>query len=259
MDYVMVSAEHCSSSPWSAANFSTLDYATLERAFHLANQGDINGVFLGPGPRVTRAPGDPCLVSTRVSWLLHTRQFPPGTTEGDKLLALSRNIVNQLTRTLEIAQNVGGQWAPATVTTYDPAVHGPLEFWTSGDATHTRTRNGVDLGAEENRMGPDNAPGFRTRVTASDWIAQHKTALIGVGVVAGVGVLGYAMYRLGLFGGSAPYQEPHDGYPQQYLPQRREDVLLPSGPRREAPRTNLDRPAGPGQSYRGSPVGRRGF
>jgi len=219
MPYAMISVENCANSPWSLGNYNTMTYEALAQAGRWAVQDytERDGFWVGPGPRVTRGRFDPCVVRTTLSWLFEYRESQdPTILPNTWMQTITRPVVDRLNRSLVTANVVDGEWRPITVTAYDPTVHGSVEFWRSGQATNTRTRNGVDLGEEENRVGPNDAPGFRQRTTLprllEDTLGPTKYLLIGAGVLAVVGIGAYAYSRYSqassLLGGGEPEPEP---------------------------------------------------
>ena len=200
MPYAMISVENCASSPWSIGNYNTMTYEALAQAARQAIQTERDGFWVGPGPRVVRGRFDPCVVRTTLSWLYEYRESQdPTILPNTWMQTIANPVIERLRRSLEQANVVGGDWRPPTLTAYDPTVHGSVEFWRSGQATNSRTRNGVDLGEEENRVGPNDAPGFRQRTTLprllEDTLGPTKYLLIGVGVLAVVGIGAYAYSR----------------------------------------------------------------
>ena len=253
--YVMLTSEHCSSSPWSVLNYNSMNYERLSEAYRAATQRESEAAWVGPGPRVTRAVADPCAVRTTVAWLLRIPEVPPGMDERQWINESVRPVRERLLRTLETAQVVGGDWLRTEVTDYNPALNGPVSFWESGQAANTRTRNGVDAGSqEENRVGPDNAEQFRSRTTIGDRLSGALPWVIGVGAVAGVAVLalvGYGIYSRRrfamlqaqgpLFPGPAPMglppPPPMPMQPQQiaYSPSQPFRPVAPNAPSRPPP------------------------
>lgn len=191
MQYVVLTTEHCSSSPWSIGNYNSMTYERLSEAYRVALQHTDEASWVGPGPRVTRAVADPCAVRTTVAWVVQYNDPPQGISSQQWMLEVIRPIRERLRRTLETAQVVGGEWLMTEATPYNPALNGPISFWQSGEAANTRTRNGVDTGGqEENRVGPDNAPQFQERNTLGDFFKTNAPWLVGAGVVvAGAAVL----------------------------------------------------------------------
>lgn len=212
----MFSMEHCSNSPWSIANYNTMNYETLTTVFRNAVRSEDESQWVGSGPRVVRGRLDPCVVRTTVSWLLRYRDPLAEIAPNEWLNTISQPILERLRQNRAIANLPHGEWLPPSVSPYDPTVHGPVDFWESGRATNTRTRNGVDLGEEENRVGPDDAPGFRRRTTLVDVVEEQvdkgKFLLIGVGVLAvvGVGLYAYIKYSATqsmVGGGEGPFSQ----------------------------------------------------
>lgn len=235
MGFMIVLAEHCSSSPWSFANFSTMTYENIANAFTRSARDGLDGSFVGPGPRVVRRSllqeagtltlPQSCPVQTSAAWLFSYPDPPAGLNQSSYVSTIQRQLRADLGRTLESgANNVGGMWAPPTFVAYDPALHGPLEFWTSGQAGNTRTRNGADAGQEENRVGPDASERFQRRETASDFIDRHKFWLLAGGAVVAVGAVGFVAWRasrMGVFGpllAPGPVGQPYypPSFPGQY-------------------------------------------
>ena len=217
MPYAMISVENCASSPWSVGNYNTMTYEALAQAARQAIQTERDGFWVGPGPRVVRGRFDPCVVRTTLSWLYEYRESQdPTILPNTWMQTIATPVIERLRRSLEQANVVGGEWRPPLLTAYDPTIHGSVEFWRSGQATNTRTRNGVDLGEEENRVGPDDAPGFRRRTTVVDVVSaqadKYKYLLIGTGVVlvAGIGLYAYMKYSATqsmVGGGEGPFSQ----------------------------------------------------
>ena len=224
MGRMIVLVEHCSTSPWSIGNFSTMTYENIAAAMRRATRDGLDGSFVGPGPRVVRrsvvqeagtitAP-QTCLVQTSASWVFEYPDPPVAVNAVNYINALQVQLRSDLARTMETANN-GGDWAPAVFVPYSEEQHGPMDFWLSGEATRTRTRNGADAGDEENRVGPNSSPTFVRRETASDFIDRNKVWFIAGAAVVGVGALAYVTWKmssLGVFGPSfapGPVGQPY--------------------------------------------------
>ena len=58
----------------------------------------------------------------------------------------------------ETPAEIGSSWEPADVAPYNVAVNGPMNFWESGEASNTLTRNETRAGiVDQNPVGPDTA------------------------------------------------------------------------------------------------------
>lgn len=136
------------------------DIATaLERA-RLAGAEDFRGAWVGPGPRVTRTADPPKFKTTFAQpYAWPTR---PPWREGAPVRALAEELRAAVTRELRA---IGGDWGAVRVGVFDPATHGAISQWESGELSRTRTRDQAAflagrLGETENPIGP-TTPGSR--------------------------------------------------------------------------------------------------
>jgi hypothetical protein len=174
--------------------------------------------------------------------------------------AYVKTIQNQmrsdLQRTLSsTAVSVGGDWAPPVFVDYNSELNGHVEYWLSGQATNTRTRNGPDVGAEENRVGPDNAPQFQRR----DTVPNNKWWLLGGAAIIGTGVIlyvGWKASKLEVFGPRVTRHSPLTPLPEPYGPN-------PYGPNPYGPNPYGPNPYGPNpygpNPYGPNPYGRMAY
>jgi len=139
----------------SAANIAT----ALERA-RLAGAEDVRGTWVGPGPRVTRTNALPVFKTTFAMPYAWPTRGP--WREGAPLQALARELRDAVAREL---RTIGGDWKAVRVGTFDPADHGAISQWESGELARTRTRDQFTalagrLMEPENPLGP-TTPGTR--------------------------------------------------------------------------------------------------
>lgn len=139
---------------------SAADIATaLERA-RLAGAEDVRGTWVGPGPRITRTDDLP-IFKTTFAWPYAWPTRGPWR-EGAPLQALAIELRDAVAREL---RTIGGDWGAVRVGVFDPADHGAISQWESGELSRTRTRNQFAffagrLGEVENPIGP-TTPGTR--------------------------------------------------------------------------------------------------
>jgi hypothetical protein len=155
------------------------DADTIEAAFRRVQTADntapavarpLNlGRWVGPRPRVTRVM-DLRRSVTRAAWLL---DLPPWITptndEERRLVQRAENDRNERTidQTWENLRRMTGEggWVRPSLIPHDPRVHGPVSWWTTPEASTTRTRDGWDRnqiiggGVNENPIGPNVVTG----------------------------------------------------------------------------------------------------
>lgn len=129
-----------------AANAPTAD--TITRAFQAARIGGNDGSrWVGSSPRITRRAAPPYFYTT-ASWVY---EWP------DAIRVVPRQaLLDSVARQLRAQSE---DWDPPTAYAYDPNVHGSLEWWRSGQAGVTRSRDEAPtefgrLDASENPTGP---------------------------------------------------------------------------------------------------------
>ncbi len=143
---------------------SRVTAAELEAALRSARLGGNErdrGGWVGPRARVTRGWNPFSRGRVSVAWLYG---WPTGGPWGEAppLGQLSRELAGNVARALE---GVGGSWQ-VTALRYDPARHGAVAWWASGDAARTETREEVSVAPDgdstapgENPVGPGQARG----------------------------------------------------------------------------------------------------
>ncbi len=168
-----------------SANAPTYDAIT--RALQAARIGLDGSNWIGP-PRVTRLARPPAFLTTFAAlygW--------PSSVVVPPVQALVDSVARQLR-----AQS--SDWGPVTAYTHAPAAHGELEWWRSGGASVTRTRDEFPteagrLDAAENPTGPTtNATHPRTMADAFG-AGMDLLETLAVGGVVAVGV--YLVWRYG--------------------------------------------------------------
>lgn len=151
------------------------------------------GDWVGPAPRVTKTLHTPS--PTQGYWT--TFAWPIDVHEGlleDRLRAVREGVAYALSRI--------GTWYNLSITPYSESLNGPTDFWTSGNAARTRTRDDFPSGTarldpDENPIGPNDP---ETRLpTALDRLGgaadkavdtiQAVTTLLVVGAVVYAGFL----------------------------------------------------------------------
>lgn len=116
-------------------------------------QSDSLGRFAGPGPRITRTAPIGGRFTTKVAWLF---ALPEGLSDAQfqqRRAALTREATDAL------ESITASNWVQVGTSVYEPTVNGPVSWWTSGQATITRTRESFPETAErftspENPIGP---------------------------------------------------------------------------------------------------------
>jgi hypothetical protein len=140
--------------------------------------------FVGPAPRIVRIAVLGAIV-THIAWLVEGTDSPA-------LQLLATNVDT-------MSQAFSGDFTPATMQAYTPSYHGDLQWWQSGDAAKTVTRDipRADLLAlgrtyTENPVGPtQNDWGYYARVAA-------LTAVGGALLYTGVRVINEPALRRSL-------------------------------------------------------------
>ncbi len=156
-----------------------VEVAQAFRAARLAGGEDVRGTWVGPSPRITRtAPLG--AFHTAVAWVYAWPTAAPWRT-GAPMRALSEELRANVLREL------GDGWS-VEVLTFDPAAHGSLDWWRTGGAAVTNTRDAAPVLTDRLRQ-PDNPTG-PTVPTASGvpWLALG----LGAAVVVGLGVAVYS-------------------------------------------------------------------
>lgn len=142
-----------------AANAPTAAAITAAfRRARLAGGAQDRGDWLGPAPRIVRTATVGERFGTWAAWVYAWPTDAPagGWSLGPPSDALGQELVNNLARELA---GVSGGWQTVTATDYARAVNGGLEWWASGEASSTRTRDEFPTGtgrldASENPRGP---------------------------------------------------------------------------------------------------------
>lgn len=114
------------------------------------------GEWIGPGPRVVRfQTSSVSAYQTHATWVAF---WPDTDFTRERFEWLEQHLVQVLSQNLK-AITGSSDWSPVIEAPYEPAVNGPVDFWKSGQATATRTRDvsgGTLTGAHENPLGPDH-------------------------------------------------------------------------------------------------------
>lgn len=102
----------------------------------------------------------------------------------------------QLYDAVELARRTGGGWTfSKSRSPFNEAVNGQLSWWTSGQASNSRTRTNWDsiasLDPNENPIGPDSLVPRQGPPQISSGAATVTAIVVGVSIVAGAGVLLY--------------------------------------------------------------------
>jgi len=175
----------------STLSASAPSYDAITRALQAARIGLDGSNWIGP-PRVTRVAQPPAFrttVAALYAW--------PSSVVVPPVQALVDSVARQLR-----AQS--SDWGPVTAYTHAPGAHGEVEWWRSGQAAVTRTRDEFPteagrLDAQENPTGPTTNATHPTTVTGAVGDAlgaggSMLSTLLVVGVLAG-GV--YLVWRYG--------------------------------------------------------------
>lgn len=122
----------------------------------------VGGSWVG-SPRITRqasadilSPLNPTTRTTRVSWLF---QYPDGGASDAAIQNCVKSIAD-----LYLVQT-GAGWQPSQIISYNPATNGSVDWWTSGQAAQTATKDAFNLNQQrggtstiENPTGPQSVP-----------------------------------------------------------------------------------------------------
>lgn len=133
------------------------------------------GAWVGPAPRITRRAilGQ---FETTATWLYAWDDTPYTTQNWQALQERVRSAVQ------DGLAELSSDWGDVTVTPYDPRVNGSVQWWQSGSAAVTRTRDEFPTGA--GRLdAPENPTGPTTERT-------HPSTL---GTVLGSGVMPWVL------------------------------------------------------------------
>lgn len=198
----------------SSGSYAQVSAENVANAFRNAPTVQSWGAFVGPAPRITRGRFDQCVNQVNASWLFEYPE-PSSQLSADELSQyddiIRRNLQERLQSTLREA-TAGGGWTLSFLP-YSSALHGTREWWSSGDASRTRTYQSADLGDRENPVGPNDV--HPPEVGASDalrqWVSNNKAIVIGGGVLIGLGVTAFIAAKV-----------------IERMPRR--DAMLPYGP-----------------------------
>lgn len=156
------------------------------------------GRWIGPAPRVTRTnyvTDNPSPWKTTFAWLM---EVPPNEVEYNRLL-----IQNNLS-TIQNSSLLSPDWTPVSVVPYSEALNGSIAFWTSGDASRTRTRDDWSTTTDrllpaDNPVGPPD-PAVRNPTpgetlgngarAAGDSLVDLAKGVLVLGLAAGVVLIG---------------------------------------------------------------------
>jgi hypothetical protein len=166
--------------------------AEVAAAFRAAQTGDgtgLDGSWVGPAPRVTRDAPFGAFV-TYGAWMY---EWPEDPRVYANLPYLERRVREKLALALS---RQSPDWSAVAVESYAPRLHGPMLFWTSGEAANTMTRDEFPTGFGrtapiENSTGPTTNSLPRVRDVARNVAAaaRHLSAPVlaplAVGAAAG--------------------------------------------------------------------------
>jgi hypothetical protein len=168
--------------------------AEVGAAFRAAQVGDgsgLDGAWVGPAPRVTRDAPFGAFV-TYGAWLY---EWPEDPRVYATLQARQRHVREKLALALS---RQSPDWSAVSVEEYAPRLHGPMIFWTSGEAANTMTRDEFPTGFGrtapiENSTGPttNSLPRLREVARNVAAAARHVAApvLAPIALGAGAGAL----------------------------------------------------------------------
>lgn len=164
------------------------------------------GGWIGPRARVTRTANLELRFRTRFAW--------PWAWPTSSVPDLAHAPVSALLSRINSAlSDVSWSWQGAQALPYIPALNGSVAWWTSGDASVTRTRNSFPTGAghfdaDENPTGPTtpethpSTPGD----TLTHAAAQTTDLVTALAWLTGLGLTAYAVINV------APYLRPRRRY-----------------------------------------------
>ena len=189
---VLVVAEESSALIWNAPTYEAIRGALI--AARLGDNTRSDGAWVGPGPRVTRVAQVGALRGfvTRVAWLYGV---------GDGVTIPRTRLRDRVAAELDRV----GSWSDVTVVDYAPAVNGSLEWWLTGAASQTQTRDEFPTGsgrvdATENPIGPTTP---ETHPTSPAELGRAVSGELGeVGMcLAVVAFVGAVLYVAATHGG----------------------------------------------------------
>lgn len=189
---VLVVAEESSAFIYNAPTYEQIRGAML--AARLGDNTRTDGAWVGPGPRVTRVAQVGALRGfvTRVAWLYGV---------GDGVVVPRARLRERVAAELDRV----GSWSDVSIVDYAPEVNGSLEWWLTGRASQTQTRDEFATGsgrvdADENPIGPTT---LETHPTSPGELGRQVSAGLGeVGTgLAVAGVVGVVLYLAATRGG----------------------------------------------------------
>lgn len=175
---------------------------TAFRSARLAGNERDRGNWIGPGPRVTRTGADAIIARGQditVAWIYGWPTAGPWNPVAPLSAlrdALSQGVNAALNGSIPFLRLAWTIAAPA----YDPATNGPLDWWQSGAASLTNTRQEPREGVTESPWGPPPsavvpAPPQPPATVPPAGMSTGATVAVVGGAAVGIGALAWYFTR----------------------------------------------------------------
>ncbi len=202
MPYFIITSSNVT--PRYAATMPTA--AQAEEPFRLVPDSTRPGVIWGTGRligargRITRSY-DPASFGriTTIAWLYEfpsAEQGPGSTVTASEIARFETERQQRLIGNIQDNQRRSGvEWTRPELSPYSPQRDGTVEWWASGQASNTLTRDAIQEDVQENPTGPNlNLP---TRIPTSQLIDTVAKTVMVVAVVGGLVYLAGPLLRAG--------------------------------------------------------------
>ena len=129
---------------------SSISYDSIVEALNRVSLGEGWGTWVGL-PRVVRSHAGECAWDLKIARLYEV----PGTLDDLALATLRMELGSAVDASVpRSSQSLVSAWGPTNIALHNPLVNDTREYWQSGQASRTRTRDDWDGGEPENPTGP---------------------------------------------------------------------------------------------------------